>query len=172
NPIPKVADNRETPEAVTTMVRHVRETWQEVEPYTPEVAQFFYGMLFTLAPEARDFFPIHMDVRSGKLVRAIVNILQSVDRPDDVAPYLVQLGRDHRKFGVQPHHYEAIGTALLAAVKRQLQEAWTPEVERAWAEAFTIVARSMQDAAEADEYPPSWTGTVAEHRRLSWDLAL
>src|SRR5690606_10061185 len=76
NPIPKVADNRETPEAVTTMVRHVRETWQEVEPYTPEVAQFFYGMLFTLAPEARDFFPIHMDVRSGKLVRAIVNILQ------------------------------------------------------------------------------------------------
>ncbi|WP_139320856.1 globin domain-containing protein [Saccharomonospora sp. CUA-673] len=172
NPIPKVADNRETPEAVTTMVRHVRESWQECEPYTPEVAQFFYGMLFTLAPEARDFFPIHMDVRSGKLVRAIVNILQSVDRPDDVAPYLVQLGRDHRKFGVQPHHYEAIGTALLAAVKRQLQDSWTPEVERAWAEAFTIVARSMQDAAEADEYPASWTGTVAEHRRLSWDLAL
>ncbi|MBB3049825.1 NAD(P)H-flavin reductase/hemoglobin-like flavoprotein [Prauserella isguenensis] len=172
NPIPKVADSSNAPEAVTTMVRHVRETWREIEPYTPEVAQFFYGMLFTLAPEARDFFPIHMDVRSGKLVRAIVNILQSVDRPDDVAPYLVQLGRDHRKFGVQSHHYEAIGTALLAAVKRQLGPGWTDDVERAWAEAFTIVARSMQDAAEADEYPPSWTGTVAEHRRLSWDLAL
>ncbi|GAA1243764.1 FAD-binding oxidoreductase [Prauserella halophila] len=172
NPIPKVADPGDTPAAVTTMVRHIRDTWREIEPHTPEVAQFFYGMLFTLAPEARDFFPIHMDVRSGKLVRAIVNILQSVDRPDDVAPYLVQLGRDHRKFGVQAHHYEAIGTALLAAVKRQLGPAWTDEVERAWAEAFTIVARSMQDAAEADEYPPSWTGTVAEHRRLSWDLAL
>lgn len=172
NPIPKVAPVREAPPAVTAMVQLIRETWHEVEPYTPEISQFFYGMLFTLAPEARDFFPIHMEIQRGKLVRAIVNILQSVDRPDDVAPYLVQLGRDHRKFGVQSHHYEAIGTALLAAVKRQLRDAWTPRVERAWAEAFTIVARSMQEAAEADEYPASWLGTVAEHRRLSWDLAL
>ncbi|PXY31523.1 flavohemoprotein [Prauserella muralis] len=154
------------------MVKLIRDTWQLAEPYTPEISQFFYGMLFTLAPATRDFFPINMEVQRGRLVRALVHVVQLVDRPDDLAPFLRQLGRDHRKFGVVPKHYEAVGTALLAALKRHLGDAWTPQVERAWAEAYTIIARAMQEAAAADEYPASWTGTVAEHRRLSWDLAL
>ncbi|MFF5985671.1 globin domain-containing protein [Prauserella flavalba] len=172
SPIPRVAPARTPPPAVTAMVELIRDTWRQAEPYTPEISQFFYGMLFTLAPATRDFFPINMEAQRGRLVRALVHIVQMVDRPDDLAPFLRQLGRDHRKFGVIPTHYEAVGTALLAALKRHLGEAWTPQVERAWAEAYTIIARSMQDAAAASEHPPSWIGTVAEHRRLSWDLAL
>jgi NAD(P)H-flavin reductase/hemoglobin-like flavoprotein len=154
------------------MVRLIRDTWTKAEPYTPEISQFFYGMLFTLAPATRDFFPINMEVQRGRLVRALVHIVQMVDRPDDLVPFLRQLGRDHRKFGVIPRHYEAVGTALLAALKNQLGPDWTQAVERAWAEAFTIAARAMQDAAEADTNPPSWSATVVEHRRLTWDLAL
>lgn len=105
-------------------------------------------------------------------MRALVHIVQMVDRPDDLAPFLRQLGRDHRKFGVAPRHYEAVGTALLASLKNHLGREWTPQVERAWAEAFTIAARAMQDAAAADQNPPSWHATVVEHRRLTWDLAL
>lgn len=154
------------------MVRLIRDTWTVAEPYTPEISQFFYGMLFTLAPATRDFFPINMEVQRGRLVRALVHIVQMVDRPDDLAPFLHQLGRDHRKFGVIADHYEAVGTALLAALKRQLGPEWTPRVERAWAEAYTIIARAMQASAAADENPPFWNATVAEHRRLTWDLSL
>ncbi|OZM71532.1 flavohemoprotein [Amycolatopsis antarctica] len=154
------------------MVALIRDAWAKAEPYLPEISQFFYGMLFTLAPTTREFFPINMEVQRGRLVRALVHIVQMVDRPDDLVPFLRQLGRDHRKFGVIPQHYEAVGTALLGAMKRQLGPEWTPEVERAWAEAFTIIARSMQEAAAADENPAYWNATVAEHRRLSWDLAL
>jgi NAD(P)H-flavin reductase/hemoglobin-like flavoprotein len=142
------------------------------EPYIPEISQFFYGMLFHLAPATRDFFPINMEVQRGRLVRALGHIVQMVDRPDDLVPFLGQLGRDHRKFGVIPQHYEAVGTALLAALKNRLGHVWTPDVERAWAEAFTIVARAMQEAAAADVNPGSWTATVIDHRRLTWDLAL
>ncbi|MFD6071306.1 MULTISPECIES: globin domain-containing protein [Amycolatopsis] len=154
------------------MVRLIRDTWAKSEPFIPEISQFFYGMLFTLAPATRDFFPINMEVQRGRLVRALVHIVQMVDRPDDLVPFLTQLGRDHRKFGVIPRHYEAVGTALLAALKNHLGPDWTPEVERAWAEAFTIVARAMQEAAAADVNPASWSATVLEHRRLTWDLAL
>ncbi|SDX25506.1 NAD(P)H-flavin reductase [Amycolatopsis xylanica] len=154
------------------MVGLIRDAWDKAEPFLPEISQFFYGMLFTLAPATRDFFPINMEVQRGRLVRALVHIVQMVDRPDDLVPFLKQLGRDHRKFGVIPRHYEAVGTALLASLKNHLGPDWTPEVERAWAEAFTIVARAMQDAAAADQNPPSWSATVVEHRRLTWDLAL
>ncbi|WP_162788657.1 globin domain-containing protein [Amycolatopsis albispora] len=172
SPVPRSSSPRETPPAVAAMVRLIRDTWAKAEPYTPEISQFFYGMLFTLAPATRDFFPINMEVQRGRLVRALVHIVQMVDRPDDLVPFLRQLGRDHRKFGVIPNHYEAVGTALLAALKTNLGPEWTPEVERAWAEAFTIIARAMQEAAAADRHPGSWTATVAEHRRLTWDLAL
>jgi NAD(P)H-flavin reductase/hemoglobin-like flavoprotein len=172
SPLPRSSHHREAPPAVTAMVRLIRDAWTKAEPFTPEISQFFYGMLFTLAPATRDFFPINMEVQRGRLVRALVHIVQMVDRPDDLVPFLRQLGRDHRKFGVIPRHYEAVGTALLAALKNQLGPDWTPEVERAWAEAFTIVARAMQEAAATDTNPASWSATVIEHRRLTWDLAL
>ncbi|GAB3572900.1 FAD-binding oxidoreductase [Amycolatopsis endophytica] len=171
SPVPRSV-HREAPPAVAAMVRLIRESWAKAEPYLPEVTQFFYGMLFTLAPATRDFFPINMEVQRNRMVRALVHVVQMVDQPDDLVPFLRQLGRDHRKFGVVPNHYEAVGTALLAAMKTQLGRDWTAEVERAWAEAFTIIARQMQEAAATDSNPPNWSARVAEHRRLSWDLAM
>lgn len=171
SPIPPGEPGGDVPPAVAAMVKLVRDTWRMVEPYLPEIAEYFYSMLFTLAPETRDAFPINMEVQRDRLVRALLHIIQLVDRPEDLAPFLHHLGTDHRKFGVAPQHYEALGTSLLAALKAHLGEAWTPEVERAWAEAYTIIARAMQEASEGGEHG-FWTGSVAEHRRLAWDLAL
>ncbi|MFD2417799.1 globin domain-containing protein [Amycolatopsis pigmentata] len=171
SPVPRSV-HREAPPAVTAMVRLIQDSWTKAEPYLPELTQFFYGMVFTLAPATRDFFPINMDVQRNRMVRALIHVVQMVDQPDDLVPFLRHLGRDHRKFGVEPQHYEAIGTALLATMKRQLGPDWTPEVEQAWAEAYTIIARQMQEAAAADDNPPNWLATVAEHRRISWDLAM
>lgn len=172
SPIPQGTHVRDVPPAVATMVSLVRDSWRLASPYQPEISQYFYSMLFTLAPETRDAFPINMEVQRDRLVRGLIHIVQLVDRPEDLAPFLHQLGTDHRKFGVQPEHYEAVGTALLAALKAYLGYAWTPEVERAWAEAYTIVARTMQEASNCGGQPGYWTATVSEHRRLSWDLAL
>ena len=171
SPLPS-STHREPPAAVTAMVRMIRESFALVEPRADEVARFFYGMLFSLAPATRDMFPINMEVQRSRLLRALVHVVQMVDRPDDLIPFLRQLGRDHRKFGVVAQHYEAVGTALLAAIKRHSGDAWTHQVEMAWAEAYTIMARSMQDAAAADEGPAYWHATVVHHERLTRELAI
>jgi NAD(P)H-flavin reductase/hemoglobin-like flavoprotein len=155
----------------TTMVRLVRESWARVEPQQAEVSRFFYGMLFSLAPATRDMFPINMEVQRSRVMRAIVHLVQMIDQPDELMPFLRQLGRDHRKFGVIAGQYESVGTALLAAIKRFSGDAWTPTVERAWAEAYTIMARTMLEASAQDENPAFWPAEVLEHTRLSWDLA-
>ncbi|MBP2475747.1 NAD(P)H-flavin reductase/hemoglobin-like flavoprotein [Crossiella equi] len=170
NPTPP--PHREPPPGVTAMVRLIRESFAVVEPRSEEVAQFFYGMLFSLAPQTRELFPANMEVQRSRLLRALVHVVQMVDRPDDLVPFLKQLGRDHRKFGVVSAHYEAVGTALLAAIKRFAGDAWTPAVERAWAEAYTIMAQTMLEAAAADDNPAFWTASVIDHQRLSWDLAV
>nr|WP_114451564.1 globin domain-containing protein [Halopolyspora algeriensis] len=154
------------------MVRLIRESWAEVEPHTEEVAQFFYGMLFSLSPATRELFPVNMEVQRSRLLRALVHFIQMVDRPDELLPFLHQLGRDHRKFGVVADHYESVGTALLAAVKKYAGDTWTDEVERAWAEAYTVMASAMTEAAAADEGPAWYSGEVIHHERLNWDVAV
>lgn len=160
------------PAGAVVASRLIRESFAAVEPRAEELTRYFYGMLFTLAPATRELFPANMEVQRSRLLRALVHVVQMVDRPDELIPFLHQLGRDHRKFGVVAAHYEAVGAALVGAVRQFSGESWTPRVERAWTEAYRLIARSMQDAAGSVQGPAYWWSTVVEHRRVAWDLAV
>lgn len=165
-------NNEPSNSGVSKMVRLIRESYAVVEPHSDEVAKFFYGTLFSIAPHTRELFAANMEVQRSRLLRALVHVIQMVDKPDELLPFLQQLGRDHRKFGVVTQHYEAVGTALLASIKRYAGDSWTDQVERAWAEAYTVMASAMTEAAAADDGPAWYTGQVLHHERLSWDLAV
>jgi NAD(P)H-flavin reductase/hemoglobin-like flavoprotein len=154
------------------MVEVIRASWALVESRSEELGRHFYATLFHRAPETRDLFPINMEVQRSRLMRAIVHVVQMVDQPDDLVPFLEQLGRDHRKFGVLAQHYEAVGVALVSAIGTHSEETWTPEVEQAWTGAYAIVAEAMRTAAQAERGPASWLGRVVEHKRVGWDLAM
>src|SRR6202000_3036551 len=110
-------------------------------------------------------------VQRDPLRRAMAPPPRSTAPPHELMPFLRQLGRDHRKFGVVSSQYEAVGTALLSAIRRHSGTAWTPAVERAWAEAYTVMARAMLESAASDEGPAFWPAQVIDHQRLGWDLA-
>lgn len=153
------------------VVRMIRESFQAVTDRADEVTKFFYSMLFSIDPPTRDLFPANMETQRDRLLQALVHIVQQVDKPEELNPYLEQLARDHRKFGVLTKHYESVGIALIAAVKRHAGDAWSDDVERAWAEAYTSIARVMQEATVEDSGPAWWNAEVIEHRRISTDLA-
>src|SRR5688500_15076162 len=111
-------------------VAAIRTSWALVEPHTAEVARLFYATLFAHAPQTRELFPVNMEVQRSRLLRALVHVVHMVDNPGDLVPFLEQLGRDHRKFGVLSEHYDAVGHALLAAVAAYAGDAWTIEVEK------------------------------------------
>jgi NAD(P)H-flavin reductase len=112
-----------------------------------------------------------MEVQRSRLLRALVHVVQMVDQRDELIPFLQQLGRDHRKFGVLAEHYDAVGAALIGAIEHFSGDAFTPKVKAAWTEAYTIVANAMRTAAAAERGPASWLGRVARHERVGWDLA-
>ncbi|NMH99517.1 flavohemoprotein [Pseudonocardia sp. K10HN5] len=154
------------------MVTTIQASWAAVEPHSGELARLFYGLLFERAPQTRNLFPVNMQVQRSRLLRAVVHVVQMVDRPDELAPFLSQLGRDHRKFDVIAEHYDALGSALLGAVAHFSGDAWTPAVARAWTDAYAVVSHHMRAAAAAERGPASWLGQVISHRRLGWDLAI
>lgn len=153
-------------------VATIRRSWAVVEPRADELGRHFYGTLFHIAPQTRDLFPVNMEVQRSRLLRALVHVVQMVDQLDELIPFLQQLGRDHRKFGVVAEHYESVGQALLSAVETFSGDGWTPEVAQAWTEAYALAGKAMSDAADAERGRASWLGRIVDHRRLGWDLAI
>lgn len=162
----------ETRSKESGLVETIRTSFALVEPRADELGRHFYAVLFSRAPETRGLFPVNMEVQRSRLLRALVHVVQMVDQPDDLVPFLEQLGRDHRKFGVLTEHYDAVGEALLSAIGTLAGEAWTPDVEKAWTDAYGTVSEAMRTAAQAERGPASWLGRVVDHRRIGWDLAL
>ncbi|WP_433196457.1 FAD-binding oxidoreductase [Nocardia sp. CA-107356] len=138
-----------------------------------KLASSFYAILFTDYPAARDFFPAAMDAQRDRLVKAISYALDRLEEPDKLLPFLAQLGRDHRKYGVQAAHYTAVATSLKTAMRIFAgTEMWTDEVDRAWDEGLKIIGETMIGAAEEESTPPVWSGTVVERREVLRNLAV
>lgn len=115
-----------------------------------------------------------MEISRRRLFRALTEIVWSIDSPDNLAAFLRRLGRSHRKFGVCREHYDAVGGALLATVRKFTGPAWTAETAAAWSDAYATVADLMIAAAEeeAAELPPWWVGEVVEHELRGADVGL
>lgn len=155
-------------------VAHLRHSWELVARHGDQVPLFFYSTLFLAHPETRDMFPIWMSAQRDKLVTSLGRIVSQVDDLDALAPYLQQMGRDHRKFAVDAEHYPAVGAALLATLEHFMGAAWNPKLAADWGAAFGLVAKVMSEAAEesAVHSPPWWEAEVVSHERRAPDIAV
>ena len=137
------------------------------------LARSFYAHLFAEYPAFRALFPASMDQQRDHFVRALAFVFDNLDKDERVEPFLQQLGRDHRKHGVDGSHFRAGSSALIAAFRNFVgNEVWTDEVEVAWHETLACVTDNMAEAADSDELPPYWGATIVEHQRGLSDLAI
>ncbi|MET7394530.1 globin domain-containing protein [Dactylosporangium sp. NPDC005572] len=158
---------------MSNLSRSLKESWTLVEEQQDKLANYFYARMFLDDPQLRDLFPIQMDVQRSRLLGAIVTAVQTVDDPDRFGEYLESLGRDHRKFHVQPAHYDIVGRALLEALRTFAGDQWTLEFDQAWRDAYAVIAARMISGADADSAnPPYWHAEVVHHERRSRDIAV
>lgn len=138
-----------------------------------EVAKYFYSVLFARHPETRELFPISMGAQRDRLLGALLRIVADVDRVSDLAAYLADLGRDHRKFGAVAGHYPAVGEALVATLAHFTGPAWTAELEQNWVAAYAVIAGAMTGGASsaARTEPPWYDGEIVEVDRRTFDIA-
>jgi NAD(P)H-flavin reductase/hemoglobin-like flavoprotein len=147
-----------------------------VDPLTKsdQVIGRFYSTWFAIDQSVRDMFPPDMAGQRAVFGQALNWLLGEfiAQRADEPVAFLAQLGRDHRKYGVVAKHYESLAHALYATLSHELGPAWTPAVEDAARQAINLIGGVMSGAAAAEEGPAWWEGTVAEHHRVSRDLAV
>jgi NAD(P)H-flavin reductase/hemoglobin-like flavoprotein len=150
----------------------LKESWTLVEERQDKVAGYFYARLFLSYPHLRHMFPVQMDTQRARLLGAIVTAIQHFDDPERADEYLRALGRDHRKFDVQPEHYTMVKSALVDALREYAGEHWRLEYEQAWGDVYDHIAKRMMAGADEEDGPPFWYADVVSHERRGPDVAV
>lgn len=157
---------------MSNLQRLLKESWTLVEEEQDRLAGYFYARIFLSHPHLRDLFPVQMDVQRTRVLGAIVTAVQAVDDPERFAEHLKALGRDHRKFRVQPEQYDVVGAALIESLRTFAGERWSAEYDQAWRDAYRAVAAKMIAGAADDTNPPFWNAEVLTHERRSTDIGV
>ncbi|MEU2356152.1 globin domain-containing protein [Streptomyces misionensis] len=132
-----------------------------------------YDAMFERHPYLRSLFPDSMEFQRVHLERALWYLIEHLDRPAEVTAFCARLGRDHRKLGVRPVHFEVFEHALAEGLRRSAGERWTEEMEQAWLRMLRFAVAAMVDgAAGALAEPPYWNATVTAHELRGPDLAV
>lgn len=134
-----------------------------------------YTRMFAIDPDLRDLFPALMSEQRDAFFGVIDHVLDVIPREEghaELVEFLAQLGRDHRKYGVLPQHYEVIFRALLAEFAVAMDGYWDEDVEQTVAQAMMLTTGVMRGAAETAGMPALWQARVVEKYRITRDLAV
>lgn len=150
----------------------VREAWSLVSDQADRLVSRFYAELFVRLTEAPQMFPSSMTAQRQEFGKALVQWVVT-DDPDAMSAHLHQLGADHRKFDVEPRHYEVAGAALASAWKTLAGDRWTQRHEAAVIGSYTRLASTMIDGAMKHLHEPaSWGAKVIGHQQILRDFAV
>ena len=148
----------------------VRSSWPVVAADTEMLAMHFYAHLFEIDESAAQLFAgVDMASQRTRLAQALAVVVKSLDNPDQLLPAVAALGKRHANYGVEHHHFDSVGDALIAALGNILGERFTPRVQGAWIEAYALVAsvmrRALVRAAVAEYVAEQCVNEPSSHRK-------
>lgn len=125
----------------------VRSSWSKIAERADVFTARFYERLFSIDDSAaRLFSGVEMTAQQWKLAQTLGVVVQALDDLDTLLPAVAALGTRHTRYGVQPHHFESVGRALLQAFGDTLGDGFTADARTAWTEAYALIASVMQRA--------------------------
>ncbi len=128
-------------------VRLVQSSMQKVLFISEIAAELFYRRLFELDPALRPLFHGDIKEQGRKLIQMLHSVVDSLGQLGTILPEVEAMARRHVVYGVQPQHYDTVGTALLWTLEQGLGNGFTAEVRAAWTEAYNLLAGVMQKAS-------------------------
>ncbi len=132
----------------------LEQSFDLLAPRGEELVERFYELLLDRAPEAAPLFAkTDMKKQKAMLLGALVLVRNSLRDLDGLVPKLEAMGARHVGYGALADHYPVVGQALLAAMAELAGEAWTAELESAWAEAYGVVSSVMLAGAAPPNSP-------------------
>jgi PAS domain S-box-containing protein len=115
-----------------------------IKPQSDEFVSNFYEILFNESEQIKILFMnTKMEQQKEKLWQSLEIIIENLRKPKLINVFAKGLGATHAKYGVLIEHYPIVANALIQALKAQMGVEWTPETEKAWVDAYTIIQSAM-----------------------------
>ncbi|GAB2491337.1 globin domain-containing protein [Nocardiopsis aegyptia] len=131
-----------------SVIEAVRASCARLPAGSTRLAERFYENLFAMAPDVRAMFPDDLRPQHKRMATALLEVVQHLDSPDDVAGYLQDLGaQHHRELQVKPEHYPFVGRSLVRAVS-EISPTWTSSMSSAWVLVYEWITANMLAGAE------------------------
>jgi hemoglobin-like flavoprotein len=127
----------------------VQSTWELVHPISGHAATLFYGKLFELDPSLKALFTGDMQSQGIKLMKTLGIAVNGLNNLEAIVPVVRELGQRHVGYGVKEAHYSTVGEALLWTLGQGLGDAFTPDVEKAWASVYGVLSGVMIEASKS-----------------------
>jgi methyl-accepting chemotaxis protein len=149
-------------------VKLLRDSFDAVKPRADVLVATFYRILFERYPSVKPLF-LDTDMKSQqrKLVQALALVVANLEKPDTLKAALHDLGGRHVAYGAEPAHYDAVGECLLAALATVAGPLWSSKLEKAWADAYGVVASLAIEGAKAVPAAHSSSSPRKETPRMS-----
>ena len=129
-------------------VNLLRQSFALVVERQPRLTSRFYEILFARHPEARPLFGSgSTEKQAAMLQEALVAVMDHLEDASWLEQTLAGLGSKHAGYGVTDEMYGWVGDSLLATLAEVAGDAWTPELERAWSDAYGAIAGLMRNGA-------------------------
>jgi len=125
----------------------VQDSYASLGGDAPAMAFEFYRRLFTADPTAEPLFTHGPEVMADKFADELAAIVECITSFGAFSTRVSDLASRHVGYGVETHHYRAVGDALLGALATRLGPRWDGELEAAWRRAYNLVAETMMAAA-------------------------
>jgi len=133
---------------VSLDIQTLRESFELVSEREPDFVARFYERLFSEHPEVKRLFQDTVGRRQRKMLHdALSAVMDNLENPTWLDENLRSLGEKHVGYGVEDHMYDWIGESLLGTIAEVANDAWTPDLERAWTHAFDAIAHLMKAGA-------------------------
>jgi len=121
----------------------IRESFALLKPDVQTASEVFYERLFEIAPQVRPLFRGDIAGQGMKFMTTLGLIVDDIDNPVVLEPYLRQLAEGHAAYGVKPEHYAPMRQALIETIRETLGERFSAEAEAAWEAAYDHLADAM-----------------------------
>ena len=121
----------------------IRESFARLQPHSEEFGHVFYARLFACNPGLRALFPKTIDAQARAFTKMMDLAVKMLDMQEQLVPMIHYLGERHAAAHVKPAHFAPFGEALQWALGSMLQDEFTPEVQRAWREAYAFMTNHM-----------------------------
>jgi hemoglobin-like flavoprotein len=131
------------PPSVDQVAEDVASSFTRVAPRIAAFSTRLYERLFDAHPRLRALFPESMDAQKEKLGHALKLVVDGLQRPDRLAPAIVDLGRRHLGYGVGAEDLALLGDVLLETLREFDAESWSEGTESGWRRAWSFLHDSM-----------------------------